>query len=100
MQQSAHEMLESQDFKKLVSKKWAISIVLTILLFVIYYGYILLVAWNKPMLAQKIGEATTLGIPMGVGVIILAWALTAGYVIWANSVYDAEVQRLKDMVKK
>ncbi len=91
-----HEMLESADFRGLVRKRWMISIILTICLFVLYYGYILLVALNKPFLATKIGEATTLGIPIGVGVIVVSWVLTAIYVSWGNKTYDSEVKKLKD----
>jgi len=100
MSKSTHEMLESADFKKLVRGKWTITFVLTIILFLVYYGFIVLVAINKPFLAQKIGEYTTLGIPLGVGVILAAWVLTAVYVSWANRVQDAEVSRLVDDLKK
>ncbi len=92
---STHEMLESEDFKRLVRGKWTISIVLTILLFIVYYGFIILIAVDKPFLATKIGEYTTLGIPIGVGVIVAAWVLTGVYVNWANRVQDVEVARLK-----
>ncbi|HXO22463.1 MAG TPA: DUF485 domain-containing protein [Thermoanaerobaculia bacterium] len=98
--QTTQEMLDSKEFKSLVGKKWTVSIVLLIVLFVTYYGFILLIAANKPFLAQKIGEFTTLGIPFGVGVILVSWVLTAIYVVWANNTYDVEVQRLKDQVRK
>ena len=100
MAKSTHEMLESPDFKRLVRGKWTISIVLTIVLFIVYYGYILLIAGNKTFLAQKIGEYTTLGIPIGVGVIVAAWVLTFIYVVWANRTHDAEVSRLVDEMKQ
>ena len=100
MEKSVHEMLESSEFRGMVRKRWTISIVLTLCLFVLYYGYILLIAYDKDFLKTKIGEVTTLGIPMGVGVIIGAWALTAIYVLWANKVHDVEVQGLKDRLKK
>jgi uncharacterized membrane protein (DUF485 family) len=93
------QMLDSTEFKRMVSRRWEISIALTIALFVIYYGYILLVAVNKPFMSTKIGEVTTLGIPLGVGVIVLSWILTAVYVVWANSAYDNEVKRLRDKIK-
>lgn len=96
---SAHEVLESHDFKHLVAKRWLVSVILTILLFVIYYGYILLIGYNKELLMQKIGEVTTLGILLGVATIILSWVLTVIYVIWANKSYDPEVKRLKDQMK-
>jgi len=92
-------MLQSEEFRRLVSRRWTVSIVLLVCLFVLYYGYILLIAFNKPFLAQKIGEYTTLGIPLGVGVIVGSWVLTAIYVVWANG-HDVEVARLKDQVKK
>jgi uncharacterized membrane protein (DUF485 family) len=100
MSKTTHEMLASPEFKAMVKKRWTISIVLTALLFLLYYGYILLVAYNKPLLATKIGAVTTLGIPVGVGVIVGAWLLTAIYVLWANTVHDDEVKRLKDQVKR
>jgi uncharacterized membrane protein (DUF485 family) len=100
MPKSTHEMLESPAFKQLVRGKWTISIILTILLFIVYYGYILLVAGDKTFLAQKVGEYTTRGIPIGVGVIVAAWVLTAIYVVWANRVHDVEVRRLLEEMKK
>jgi uncharacterized membrane protein (DUF485 family) len=99
MPKSTHEMLESPEFKQLVRGKWTISIILTLLLFVVYYGYILLIATDKPFLAQKIGQYTTLGIPVGVGVIVASWVLTAIYVIWANRVHDKQVARLLEEMK-
>jgi uncharacterized membrane protein (DUF485 family) len=99
MSKSSHEMLESQEFKGLINRRWTLSIVLTILLFVIYYGYILLIGYDKSFLARKIGEFTTLGIPIGVLVIVGAWVLTAIYVNWGNS-HDVDFQSLKDQVTK
>jgi len=96
---STSEMLASPEFKDLVRKKWTMAIILTALLFILYYGFILLIAVNKPFLAQKIGEFTTLGIPLGVAVIVLAWVLTAAYVLWANGAPDAAVKSLRDQVK-
>jgi uncharacterized membrane protein (DUF485 family) len=96
---TTREMLDSTEFRRMVARRWEISIALTIALFVIYYGYILLVALNKPFMSSKIGEVTTLGIPLGIAVIVLSWILTALYVSWANSVYDKEVKRLRELLK-
>ena len=100
MQKSSHEMLESAEFKSLVAKRGTVSIVLLVLLFITYYGFILLVGFNKPYLAQKLSATgvTTLGIPLGVGVIVAAWVLTTAYVIWANNTYDPEVRRLRALL--
>jgi uncharacterized membrane protein (DUF485 family) len=93
---TTHEMLASPELRRLVSRRWTISLVLTALLFFSYFGFILLVALNKELLARRIGQVTTLGIPLAVGAIVVAWALTAIYVWWANRSYDPAVDRLKD----
>ena len=99
MTQTPREVLESAEFRHLVARRWRLSLVLTAALFVIYYGFILLVAINKPLLATRIGTATTLGIPIGAAVIVLSWALTAAYVVWANVVYDREAARLRSQLR-
>ncbi len=96
---SAHEIIESPDFKKLVAKRWSVSAALLVALFVTYYGFILLIAANKPLMASKIGVVTTLAIPVGVAIIVVAFLLTAIYVAWANKSYDPEVDRLKKQLK-
>ena len=95
MQKDVHNLLESGEFKTLVAQKAKTSILLSLLLFACYYGFILLIGFNKAFLAQKVGETTTLGIPLGVAVIVAAWLLTVIYVVWANSSYDPEVKRLR-----
>jgi len=98
-QKSVHEIIESKEFKALVMKRWRVSLTLLALLFVSYYGYILLIAGNKAFVSTKIGEVTTLAIPLGIASIVIAWILTAVYVVWANNVYDPEVERLKGELK-
>ncbi len=63
---------------------------LTALILVVYYGYIALIAFNKPFLAQPVGSGvTTLGIPLGMGVIVFTVLITGIYVRRANRRYDA-----------
>ena len=83
----------------MLARRWRVSLVLTTLLFLLYYGYIVLIAVNRELLSMKIGEVTTLGIPLGAAVIVGAWALTAAYVVWANRHYDPEVDRLRRRLK-
>ncbi len=97
---TAKELLESTDFKALVSKRLSFSNLLLVLLFVGYYGYIIVAATAKEFVNQKIGDgATTMAIPLGVSVIVFAFVLTAVYVSWANKSYDPEVERLKNQLK-
>jgi uncharacterized membrane protein (DUF485 family) len=100
---SATELIESPDFKALVKKRWTVSAILLVLLFVGYYGFILLVATNKPFVSQLVsdgpGGIVNVGVVLGIGTLVFAWVLTAVYVVWANKIYDPEVQRLKDQLK-
>lgn len=77
-------------YEKLVSMRSTYSIIMTMLVMCIYYGYILLVAYNKEFLAQKLGAGmvTSIGIPMGVGVIVLTIIITNIYVRRANTEFD------------
>ena len=62
---------------------------LTALMMVVDYGYIALIAFNKPFLAQPIGGGvTTIGIPIGLGVIVFTILITAFYIRRANGEFD------------
>ncbi|WP_417914503.1 DUF485 domain-containing protein [Candidatus Electronema sp. JM] len=97
MSKTVHQILEDPEFQELARQKNKISLILTITELVLYFGFIGLIAYNKPFLASKVavGSATTIGIPIAVGVIILSWVLTGIYIFWANSVYDEKVKRIK-----
>jgi uncharacterized membrane protein (DUF485 family) len=99
MHQSARDVLDAPEFHRLVSRRWRVSLVLTATLFVIYYGFILLIATQKDFLARRIGDTVTIGIPIGAAVIVGAWVLTAAYVAWANRYYDREVARLRGLIR-
>ncbi|HZV54135.1 MAG TPA: DUF485 domain-containing protein [Rhodocyclaceae bacterium] len=77
-------------FNEFVGTRNRYAIIMTILGALAYYGFILLVAYDKSFLAQKIGEGYTmsLGIPIGVGVIVFTIILTWIYVRRANSEFD------------
>ena len=92
----ARQLLASDAFRRLVTRRWRVSLFLTLCLFVLYYGYILLIALNKPLLAMRIAESTPIGIPIGAAVIVGSWALTAAYIVWANREFDPEAKRLRD----
>jgi uncharacterized membrane protein (DUF485 family) len=97
---SAADVIASPEFKALVKRRWRVSMVMLVLLFVSYYGYVLVVAGNKEFVSQKIDGVTTLAIPLGVAVIVFAWLLTAIYVAWANRSYDPEVERLRNEIRR
>jgi uncharacterized membrane protein (DUF485 family) len=74
---------------ELKAKRTAFGWWLTLAMMVVYYGFILLVAFNKPFLSQRLGEGVmTVGIPIGFGVIVFTIVITAFYVQRANSQFD------------
>ena len=99
MKTSVRDVLDSPEFRGLVARRWRVSMILCSLLFVLYYGYIILIATNPHLLSRRIGASTTVGILMAAAVIAGAWMLTAAYVVWANRHYDPEAQRLRDSIR-
>ena len=75
---------------------------LTLAMMVVYYGYIALIAFNKPFLSQPLGTGvTTIGVPIGMGVIVFTIVITGYYVRRANSEFDALTRAiLEEEVKK
>ncbi len=77
-------------YAQLKSQRNRFGWTLTLLMLVVYYGYIALIAFNKGFLAQPLGAGvTTLGVPLGMGVIVFTIVITGIYVARANSEYDA-----------
>ena len=77
-------------YAQLKSERNRFGWTLTLLMLVVYYGYIALIAFNKGFLAQPLGAGvTTLGVPLGMGVIVFTIVITGIYVARANSEYDA-----------
>lgn len=94
-------LLDSAEFKGLVSRRWRVSLLLTAALFVLYYGYILLIALDKEFVSRRLGDgATPIGIPLGAAVILGSWVLTAIYIVWANRHHDGEVARLRRVAEE
>ena len=89
------KLLADPEFRALASRKTRISVQLTIVILVIYYGFIFLLAFKKDLFGHKVTQNITLGIPIGIGVIVASWILTGIYVRWANQRYDGMVDHLK-----
>jgi uncharacterized membrane protein (DUF485 family) len=85
----------SDQLRALDSARWRIAITLTVAMTVVYVGFILLIAYAKPLLATPIADGLSLGILLGALVILTAWLLIAVYVRWANRHYDAAVAAIR-----
>ena len=76
-------------YQELKAKRTSYGWWLTLAMMVVYYGFILLVAFNKPFLSQRLGEGVmTVGVPIGFGVIVFTILITAIYVKRANKEFD------------
>ena len=88
-------------YQELRRKRSSFGWWLTLLMMVVYYGYIALIAWNKPFLAQPLGAGvTTLGVPIGMGVIIFTIIITGIYVRRANGEFDQLTRDILEDVAK
>ena len=84
------------NYQELKAKRLRFGWTLTIAMLVVYYGFILMIAFSKETLAVRIGEGVmTWGIPIGFGVIIFTIVITAIYVMRANSEYDELTEKIK-----
>jgi uncharacterized membrane protein (DUF485 family) len=90
------EVVGDPRYQQLVQRRGRFTWTLSIIMLVAYFGYIALVAFDKSLLARPIdGGVTSLGIPVGVGLILLAILLTGLYVRRANKEYDPLVDALR-----
>jgi uncharacterized membrane protein (DUF485 family) len=86
---------------QLKAKRTSFGLWLTLAMMVVYYGFILLVAFNKPFLATRLGAGVmTYAMPIGFGVILFTIVITAIYVRRANSEYDSLAEQISKAVLK
>ena len=82
-------------YQELKSKRSSFGWMLTIAMLIVYYGFIVLVAFNKPFLATRLGEGVmTVGMPIGLGVILFTILITGIYVKRANSEFDTLAEQV------
>lgn len=79
----------------LARRRWRVALVLTSVMLVTYFGFILSVAYARERLGQLIVPGLSVGIAAGAAVILVAFVLTGLYVRWANRVYDVELAVLR-----
>ena len=88
-------ILNDPKYQELKSKRSRFGWWLTLAMMVVYYGFILLVAFAKPFLSTRLGEGvTTIGMPIGLAVIVFTVVITALYVRRANSEFDALTEQI------
>ena len=95
------KILKNPKYQELQTKRNSFGWLLAVLMLIVYYGYIALIAFNKPFLAQPLGAGvTTIGIPIGMAVIVFTIVITGIYVRRANGEFDELTKQiLKDAAK-
>lgn len=83
------------EHQSLAAARWRIAIILTALVVVLYFGFIALIAFQKPLMGSLVAPGLSVGILLGSIVILASWALTWAYIRWANKNYDGRLDALK-----
>jgi uncharacterized membrane protein (DUF485 family) len=101
MAKTALEIEKNPKFQELVATRKKLGWTLSIIMLAIYFGFILLVAFDKAFLGTPLSSSgvTTIGIPIGLAVIVSAFVLTGLYVVKANAQYDELTRQIVEESK-
>lgn len=95
------QIKSNADYQKLVSKRTSFAIVLTVIMLIVYFAFILTIAFDPSLLAEPLNSdsVTTIGIPIGITVIVIAFILTGIYTARANGEFDELANKVKSSIK-
>ena len=89
------------DYQKLVKTRNKFAWTLSIIMLVVYYAFILVIAFDPSLLGAKLGSGViTVGIPIGIAIILIAFVLAGIYVRRANGEFDVLTQQVRDELKE
>lgn len=89
----------SDDIRALAHARWRVAIGLSAVVFVLYFGFILAVAFAKEAIAVQIIPGVSVGILAGAVVIVGAWITTWVYVTWANRHFDSSLKSINEKAR-
>ncbi|MFO1218095.1 MAG: DUF485 domain-containing protein [Burkholderiaceae bacterium] len=99
--QLAQKIASHPKYRELRSKRSSFGWWLTLAMMIVYYGFIVLVAFDKPFLSQRLGAGVmTMGMPIGLFVIVFTIVITGIYVRRANTEFDAMTEEINKGVLK
>ncbi|MFN8256656.1 MAG: DUF485 domain-containing protein [Bacteroidales bacterium] len=99
MEKKHADLLNSPEFRQMVKQRAVFCLTGAFIISLVYFGFILFIAFQKNLMSLMIGNALTISIPIGIGIILLAWIMTGIYLYWANKKYDIQVENLKKTLK-
>ena len=85
-----------KSLRALANQRWRISLWLTGAMMFVYFGFILLVAFNKELMGKTLVPGLSIGILLGALTIVTAWLLIYIYVRWTNNNYDERLENLRN----
>jgi uncharacterized membrane protein (DUF485 family) len=85
-----------RSLRALANQRWRISLWLTGAMMFVYFGFILLVAFNKELMGKTLIPGLSIGILLGALTIVTAWVLIYIYVRWTNNNYDNQLEDLRN----
>jgi uncharacterized membrane protein (DUF485 family) len=88
--------MSADRLRELHRARWKVALALTGAVIVIYFGFILLIAYRRDVLAMPLVPGLSLGILLGALVIVASWLLTWIYVRWANANYDTALEQIRE----
>ena len=88
-------------YQELISKRSSFAWKLSAIMLVIYYSFIMIIAFKPELLGQRLGDSViTVGIPLGIFIILISFILTGIYVRRANSEFDALSEEIRNSIKE
>lgn len=100
-QELVTRIVANPKYQRLITTRSRFGWLLTAIMMIVYYGYIGIIAFDKSLLSQRLGDGVmTVGIPVGFGVIVFTILITAFYVRRANSEFDALTEEIIEESRK
>lgn len=101
-QEEVEAIKNDPNFQELVSRRSVFAWTLTVAVLVVYFAFILTIAFKPSVLGTPLGDdtVTTVGIPVGIAVIVFAFVLTGVYVRRANGEFDELTAKIKKSSKE
>ena len=87
---------EVSALEAIAARRLRVALALTAAMLVVYFGFILLIAFGRDFLSRTITDGLSVGMALGVVVILATWVLTWIYVRWANRVYEPALDELRE----
>lgn len=85
-----------KSLRALANRRWRVSLWLTGAMMFVYFGFVILVAFNKELMGKTLVPGLSIGILLGALTIVIAWVLIFIYVRWTNNNYDDQLENIRN----